>query len=281
MPLEPSTRGGGLRPFWLLPLLALALVAWGAATAFAATSTSGGATRAGAAQATERAVTSRLAPLSQYRRLRSGHPAPWERPPVHSIVSVRDAGSVTMRSGPGGDEPVQVSPRTEFGTRTSMSVVRTRGRWLGVSTAARPNGKLGWVDGRSDAVRRRRTRLAIHVDLSARRLELRRAGVVVKRGTASVGRPGSTTPTGRFAVTDKLRGDRFGSYYGCCIVALSGTQPNLPPGWPGGNRLAIHGTPNPSSLGGAVSAGCVHASAPTLEVLMRQAPVGTPVFIRA
>ncbi|MEK6228155.1 MAG: L,D-transpeptidase [Actinomycetota bacterium] len=279
MPLEPSTRGGGPRLYWLLPLLALALVAWGAATAFAATS--GGASRAGAAQATERAVTSRLAPLRRYGRLRSGDPAPWDRPPVHSIVSVRDGGSVTMRSGPGGDAPAQVGPRTEFGTRTSMSVVRKRGRWLGVSTAARPNGKLGWVDGRSDAVRRRRTRLVIHVDLSARRLELRRAGAVVERGTVSVGRPGSTTPIGRFAVTDKLRGDRFGSYYGCCILALSGTQPNLPPGWPGGNRLAIHGTPNPSSLGGAVSAGCVHASVDTLEVLMRQVPAGTPVFIRA
>ncbi|HZI90742.1 MAG TPA: L,D-transpeptidase [Thermoleophilaceae bacterium] len=281
MPLEPSARGGGLRLFWLLPLIAGALVATGLGAVAAFAATSGGATRAGAAQATERAVTNRLAPLRRYRRLRSGDPAPWERQAVRSIVSVRDGGSVTMRSGPGGDALMQVGPRTEFGTRTSMAVVRRRGRWLGVSTAERPNGKLGWVDGRSDAVRRRRTRLAIHVDLSARRLELRRAGAVIERGTVSVGRLGSTTPTGRFAVTDKLRGDRFGSYYGCCILALSGTQPNLPPGWPGGNRLAIHGTPNPSSLGGGVSAGCVHASVDTLEVLMRQVPAGTPVFIRA
>ena len=112
-------------------------------------------------------------------------------------------------------------------------------------------------------------------------MELRSAGEVLRRATVSVGRPGSATPTGRFAVTDKLRGDRFGSYYGCCILALSGTQPNLPPGWPGGNRLAIHGTPAPSSLGGAVSAGCVHAPATMLERLMRRVPVGTPVFIRA
>jgi len=188
---------------------------------------------------------------------------------------------VALRSGPGADELTRVGARTAFGTRTAMSVVRRRGRWLGVSSAERPNGRLAWVDAGSDALRRRRTRLAIHVDVSARRVELRRNGEVITRGTASVGRPGSTTPTGRFAVTDKMRGDRFGSYYGCCILALSGTQPNLPPGWPGGNRLAIHGTPNPASLGGAVSAGCVHASAAILELMMRRVPLGTPVFIRA
>ena len=265
MPVEPSARGGSHCPRWLLPLVASVLVLSGL----------------GAVPASAGTVTDRLAPLKQYREVAHGEPAPWERPPVRSMVSVRDGGSVAVRSGPGGDELTRVGPRTEFGTRTAMSVVRRRGRWLGVSSAARPNGRLAWVDSRSDALRRRRTRLAIHVDLSARRLDLRFNGETIKRSTVSVGRPGSTTPTGRFAVSDKLRGDRFGAYYGCCILALSGTQPNLPPGWPGGNRLAIHGTPNPASLGGAVSAGCVHASATTLELMMRRVPVGTPVFIRA
>ena len=265
MPFEPSARGRRPRRCWLLPLLACVLVLPGLAAVPASAGT----------------VTDRLAPLKQYRAVGRGELAPWERPPVRSILSVRDGGSVALRSGPGGQELTRVGSRTEFDTRTAMSVVRRRGRWLGVSSAERANGQLAWVDARSDALRRRRTRLAIHVDLSGRRLELRRDGETVERSTVSVGRRGSTTPTGRFAVTDKMRGDRFGAYYGCCILALSGTQPNLPPGWPGGNRLAIHGTPNPASLGGAVSAGCVHASATTLESLMRRVPVGTPVFIRA
>ena len=50
---------------------------------------------------------------------------------------------------------------------------------------------------------------------------------------------------GRFAVTDKLRTeDRADSPYGCCALALTGHQTKLVPGWPGGDRLAIHGTPN-------------------------------------
>src|SRR5438046_10470300 len=38
-----------------------------------------------------------------------------------------------------------------------------------------------------------------------------------------------------------------------CILALSATQPNLPAGWSGGNRIAIHGTLSSSDFGRAVS----------------------------
>jgi lipoprotein-anchoring transpeptidase ErfK/SrfK len=101
----------------------------------------------------------------------------------------------------------------------------------------------------------------------------------VRSFRVAVGRPGSTTPIGRFAVTDKLDGSRFGPYYGCCILALSGHQPHTPAGWRGGSRLAIHGTSTPGDIGTAASAGCLHASASDLRFLMRAVPLGTPVFI--
>ena len=69
--------------------------------------------------------------------------------------------------------------------------------------------------------------------------------------SVAIGRPGSETPTGRFAVTDKLNGASFGSYYGCCVLALNGHQPKLPAGWSGGDRLAIHGTNSPGTIGNA------------------------------
>ena len=116
--------------------------------------------------------------------------------------------------------------------------------------------------------------------LSGRWLELRRNGRRVRRITVAVGRPGSDTPTGRFAVTDKLSGSSYGPYYGCCILALNGKQPNLPPGWQGGNRLAIHGTDSPGTIGAAASAGCLRAGDADLQVLMRRVPLGTPVFVR-
>jgi lipoprotein-anchoring transpeptidase ErfK/SrfK len=98
--------------------------------------------------------------------------------------------------------------------------------------------------------------------------------------TVGIGRSGSPTPTGRFAVTDRLAGSNYGSYYGCCILALSAHQPYLPAGWPGGNRIAIHGTNAPSTIGTASSAGCLRARDADLRVLMRRVPLGTPVFIR-
>jgi len=159
--------------------------------------------------------------------------------------------------------------------------VATRGaRWLGVSDPALGNGRVGWIDAQSGGVTYSRTRLDVEVDLSSRTLVVRRDGVAIRRATVGVGRLGSPTPTGHFAVTDKLSGPAYSAYYGCCILALSATQPNLPAGWTGGNRVAIHGTPSASDFGRAVSAGCVHAPEADLRYLMGHVPLGTPVFIR-
>ena len=173
----------------------------------------------------------------------------------------------------------RVGTRTDFGSTRVMSVAAQRGPWLGVVSTEMPNGKLAWVNEKS-GVRLRRGAYSLHADLSERRLELRKGGRLVRRLSVTVGRAGSQTPTGRFAVTDKLRGGGYGPYYGCCILALNGHQPNLPPGWHGGNRLAIHGTNAPGTIGAAASAGCLRAGDADLEVLMRRVPVGTPVFIR-
>ena len=52
-------------------------------------------------------------------------------------------------------------------------------------------------------------------------------------------------------------------------------QTNLPPGWTGGDRLAIHG----GSTGGAVSTGCLHADEADLRWLMRSVPLGAQITI--
>src|SRR5205814_2995657 len=109
------------------------------------------------------------------------------------------------------------------------------------------------VDARAGGLRYARTRLELEVDLSDRTLTLLRGDVAVRRVSVGVGASDSPTPTGRFAVTDKLDGADYSSAYGCCILALSAIQPNLPPGWAGGDRVAIHGTLSPSDFGQAVS----------------------------
>lgn len=206
-------------------------------------------------------------------------PTPKPRVKDYLVVGPAAGHELPVRSRPGGPVVVRLGARTEFGSPQTVAVARRRGRWLGVVTTRLPNGKLGWVDSRA-ALRVSRTPLLLVLKRSARRLELRRGDRVLRRMTVGVGRPSSPTPAGRFAVTDKLNGGAYGRYYGCCILALSAHQPSLPAGWRGGDRIAIHGTSDPGSIGAASSAGCPHARDTDLRVLMRRVPLGTPVFIR-
>lgn len=196
------------------------------------------------------------------------------------VLRVRDGARVALRDRPGGRAIARLGDRTEFGSPTTLSVVERRGFWAGVPSSALGNGRLGWVDTRDAALARRATDARLTVSLGRRRLELRVRGRLVRRVAVAIGRPGSTTPTGSFAVTDKIAGTQFGPYYGCCILALSGHQPHTPPGWTGGDRLAIHGTNDPASVGTPSSAGCLRAAEADLRVLMRRVPLGTPVVIR-
>jgi hypothetical protein len=202
------------------------------------------------------------------------------RPPggVHELAVV--SGTVPLRASPTGRVAARAEATTEFGSPRVLSVAARRGPWLGVVATELPNGRLAWVNRRNAALRLRRTAYSLHADLSGRRLELRRRGRPLLRLSVAIGRPGSETPTGRFSVTDKLSGSRYGPYYGCCILALSGHQTHLPAGWPGGDRLAIHGTDSPATIGTAASAGCLRAADADLHALMRRVPLGTPVFIR-
>lgn len=208
------------------------------------------------------------------------HAAP-ARPKGYGVLRVRSGRTLELHSRPGGRVVTNVAATTQFGSPTTLAVAAQHGAWLGVTSTNLPNGKIAWVKGRQGALERHRTRLAIRIDLSRRRLQLMSGRRVVRTATVGIGRPGSPTPRGRFAITDKLDGGAYGPYYGCCILALSGHQTNTPAGWRGGDRLAIHGTNAPSSIGAPSSAGCLHAEAADLRVLMRRVPLGTPVFISA
>jgi lipoprotein-anchoring transpeptidase ErfK/SrfK len=201
--------------------------------------------------------------------------------PRFSIVRLQPGRTLALHSKPGGRVIAHVSSTTQFGTQTTLAVAAKRGPWVGLTSTDIPNGTLGWVKRRSgDGLKAANTHMSLRIDLSSRSLELRNGRHIVRRASVGIGRPGSPTPTGRFSVTDEISGSRYGAFYGCCIVALSGHQLHTPAGWQGGDRLAIHGTDNPASIGVPSSAGCLHADAADLRVLMRRVPLGTPVFIR-
>jgi L,D-transpeptidase-like protein len=185
--------------------------------------------------------------------------------------------ATALRAAPAGRTVGRVRPRTEFGSPKVVSVTGRRGAWLRVIVPERPNRRPAWI--RAAATRPGAVDVSLHVDRSARRLTVRRGDRVLRRVPVAVGRPGTETPTGRFAVTDTLRTRRPDSPYGCCAIALSGHQPRLLPGWPGGDRLAIHATPQTDSIGKAASLGCLRASTRDLQALLQIVPLGAPVFV--
>jgi hypothetical protein len=187
------------------------------------------------------------------------------------------AHGLTLRNRPGGKVLAHLPPTTEWGSPTIVWAPERRGRWLGVISAAAGNNRIAWVDARHDRPRMWRSQLTLHADLSTRTLELRRGARVLRRMSIGIGSPATPTPVGRFSVTDKLIPARDLAFYGCCLLALSGRQSHLRPGWAGGDRIAIHG----GSVGGAASAGCIHASDADLKRLMKVVPIGTPVYISA
>jgi lipoprotein-anchoring transpeptidase ErfK/SrfK len=232
--------------------------------------------RPAAGQAPETSAGAALGPVSEQPEAAASAP----RAPGHEIARPRRAATILVRTRPHGPVAARLGATTEFGSPTTLAVAKRRGNWLGVITTHVANGRLGWVNEARSWLRISRTHVSLTLDLSARRVVVRRGEKVLRRITVGVGRPGSPTPVGRFAVTDKLPGARYSSAYGCCILALSAHQTSLPAGWRGGDRIAIHGTNDPASIGAASSAGCPHASAADMRFLFRVVPLGAPVVVR-
>ena len=210
---------------------------------------------------------------------RAFSPAPEHpRRPHGRWLTARITAPVRMRASPGGHAlAARLRPHTEFGSPKVVSVLRRSRGWLEVVVPERPNGRPAWIP--ASAARLGAVDVSLHVNRGGRRLVVQRGSRVVRRLPVAVGRPGTATPTGRFAVTDKLRTRQLDSPYGCCALALSGHQPHLLAGWPGGDRLAIHATPQAGTVGTAASLGCLRARTRDMRALMRIVPLGAPVFV--
>ncbi|HEV2820322.1 MAG TPA: L,D-transpeptidase [Solirubrobacteraceae bacterium] len=200
-----------------------------------------------------------------------------ERPPAP--LSARLTRTTMLREAPGGRMLTRLTERTEFDGATVLAVARRERGWLGVHTHKRPNGKLGWIP--TGAAKLERQPYRLRIDLSRRELAVvdNSDGELVRRAPVAIGAPDTPTPTGSFGVTDRIEPKTDKGPYGCCILALSGRQPNLPQGWGGGDRLAIHATPDEASVGSPASSGCLRATEETMRELMEIVPLGAPVEI--
>ena len=147
--------------------------------------------------------------------------------------------------------------------------------WYEVLLPLRPNGSSGWVRGHIVTLRRIDQR--IDVDLSERLLSYYVHDELKQRFHVGVGTDATPTGVGSFYVWVKIQYASPYQPYGIAALGLSGFSPVLSE-WPGGGRMAIHGTSSPSDLGNAVSHGCVRVYNADLKRLL-DVPLGTPVRI--
>jgi Uncharacterized protein conserved in bacteria len=108
---------------------------------------------------------------------------------------------------------------------------------------------------------------SIRISLSSRMLFLTQDGRQIKAYPVGVGRPGHETPVGSYSIAVKR--PHPGGPFGVMWLGLS------VPGY------GIHGTNNPSSIGGYVSHGCIRMYNQDVLELAITVNVGTPVYISA
>ena len=154
--------------------------------------------------------------------------------------------------------------------------------WLRVRLPQRPNGASAWIPAN-------RTQLAstpwrIVISLARRTVSLERAGTVVHVYRAVVGKPSTPTPTGLFAVSERIRQPDPHSFYGPWVLLLTAYSNTLLHFAGGPGQISIHGRDGASlrdPLGAARSHGCIRIDNAGIELLARVAVEGTPVIIRA
>jgi L,D-transpeptidase catalytic domain len=210
-----------------------------------------------------------------------GRPEP--KPSPKPALLVRVTRDIQVKAHPAdGSSVIGVVPSGSkyyrIPTTAWVLKVSPDGKWGQVQIPYVSPRRNGWI--RLEGLKRARTWFAVHVDLSAHRVTVTKAGRKLFSFPAAIGSPTSPTPPGRYFVSDRIpfwRGSALGSF----AFGISGIQPRLPIGWNGGNQLAIHGTNDMSLIGTSSSAGCVRVSEKALAEMKPLLLLGTPVIISA
>lgn len=109
------------------------------------------------------------------------------------------------------------------------------------------------------------TPFQIEVSVNNRWLRLYKNGVLQKQYPIAVGKMLSETPLGNYIIVNKQPNP--GGPFGTMWMSLSK------------EHYGIHGTNNPSSIGHAVSRGCIRLHNKDVEELASMIPIGTQVII--
>lgn len=117
------------------------------------------------------------------------------------------------------------------------------------------------------------------VSIPDRKLAVVENGVVLRTFAVAVGATSSPTPTGTFAIVNRLAEP---TYYHAGVVIPPGSHNPLGPRWIGLNKkgYGIHGTSVPGSVGRAASHGCIRLRNRDIVEFAKLVKVGDRVEIR-
>jgi hypothetical protein len=201
--------------------------------------------------------------------------------PVDGLVATARAGLAVYASTDATSAAGLLGAHTTFGSPTTMLVQGWQGEsgsWLRVLLPTRPNGATGYV--RMSDVTLARVDQHVDVDLGTRHLQVTDgSGAVIIDTAIATGSAQNPTPTGKFFVTDVIDTQNDGGAYGPFAIGLSAHSDTLSEFAGGDGEIGIHGTNDPSSIGNAVSHGCIRVPNDVAVQLAQLLALGTPVTI--
>jgi lipoprotein-anchoring transpeptidase ErfK/SrfK len=204
-----------------------------------------------------------------------GDPAPFA---VTGGLVVHPLRPQIVYAGP-GKRPVAVLPAAELGSPTWVPVVQRSPGWERVLLPSRPNRATGWIytaGARAPQFDTRRSAYLIRISTGARKISVYNGRRPLGTWTVAVGAPGTPTPTGRTFLLSLLAPPH--PTYSPLILPLGFHSNTLTTFGGGPGTVGLHGWPNPSVFGRAVSHGCVRVPTAALHILSR-VPLGSLVVI--
>jgi lipoprotein-anchoring transpeptidase ErfK/SrfK len=200
-------------------------------------------------------------------------------PPVFVVAHVTGK-SIPVFAAPGAPAPARtLSNPNEDGAPRVFLVKSQQTDWLEVMVPVRPNGTRGWI--RSSDVSLTQHSWRALVEVGANRLTVWNGKDIFVQESVAVGTGGTPTPTGDYYITELLKPDDPGGAYGPYAFGLSAFSDVLKTFAGGPGVIGMHGTNNSSSIGRAVSHGCIRLTNASITKLAENMPVGTPISIVA
>jgi lipoprotein-anchoring transpeptidase ErfK/SrfK len=171
---------------------------------------------------------------------------------------------------------VGVLPTTELGSPTWVPVVQSRPGWDRILLPTRPNRSTGWIYLGGGGLQTAYTPYRIDINLRNYRLTILDGGRRLGTWRVAEGARGTPTPTGRTFVLASLVTRQ--PTYTPLILPLGAHSDTLSTFGGGPGTVGLHGWPDRTVFGHAVSHGCVRVPAAALRALSR-VPLGSSVMI--